>query len=285
MTSTWLPIGIDNAGLFRNVFGNQVSLGSAGIVTSVTGGTGITVTGTASAPVINNTGVLSVAAGTGISSTGGQNPSISNTGIITVTAGTGISSTGGQNPTLTNTGVLSATAGNGIQLTGTASAPVVNTYAITTITGPSLVSFTAVGTTNVAGAYTATFDAVKTKLTDVASNLYSQVTITLSQWAIGAALPAGDYYVAAVSAVPALFRPNIAQVYTIYMGVGTTMRPMLVIIYPNGDIYITREDNVAAYPIVDYRLINAAAVLLPINYVANDSNFRCAMSFSYVTNT
>ena len=41
-----------------------------------------------------------------------------NSGVITLTAGTGITSTGGKNPTIANSGVLDLTAGTGITITG-----------------------------------------------------------------------------------------------------------------------------------------------------------------------
>ncbi len=146
MTSTWLPIGIDNAGLFRNVIGGIVSLSTAGAVTSVTGGTGITVGGTAAAPTISNSGIITVVAGTGISSTGGQNPTLANTGILAVTAGTGISSTGGQSPTLSNSGILSITAGSGVSSTGGQNPTLSVTGVVTSVTAGTNISLTGTGT-------------------------------------------------------------------------------------------------------------------------------------------
>ena len=62
--------------------------------------------------ILQNTGIISLTAGTGLASTGGQNPTITNNGIISLTAGEGISSTGGKNPTITNDGILSITTGS-----------------------------------------------------------------------------------------------------------------------------------------------------------------------------
>lgn len=71
---------------------------------------------------IQNSGILTLGtAGTGIASTGGQNPVLTNTGILTLgTAGSGIASTGGQNPVLSTSAVLSvgAVAGTGISFPG-----------------------------------------------------------------------------------------------------------------------------------------------------------------------
>jgi hypothetical protein len=105
--------------------GNTPQLVNTGVITATAGG-GINITGTASAPVITNVGVQSLAVGTGISTTGGQTPTITNTGVITVAAGTGISSTGGQTPTIANTGVLGLTAGTNITIGGTPQNPIIS---------------------------------------------------------------------------------------------------------------------------------------------------------------
>ncbi len=66
--------------VFRDSQGNLeagLNLGAAAGVNSVTAGPGISVTGTAADPIVNNTGVLTVAGtASNISSTGGQNPVI-----------------------------------------------------------------------------------------------------------------------------------------------------------------------------------------------------------------
>ena len=71
--------------------------------------------------------------GTGLDSTGGQNPLLVNNGIITLDVGSGLTSTGGQFPTIANSGVLALTAGTGVTITGsktnyTISAPTPTIY-------------------------------------------------------------------------------------------------------------------------------------------------------------
>jgi len=101
--------------------------GGGGTVNSVSAGPGISVTGTSTNPVVNNTGVLSVGAGTGISITGtGANPIVNNTGVLSITAGLNISlggtaanpiinaagsGSGGANPTLFRRSNLAGMAG------------------------------------------------------------------------------------------------------------------------------------------------------------------------------
>lgn len=68
-----------------------------GTVNSITGGTGIAVTGTASVPIVTNTGVTSVTAGSGITIAGTTTPTITNNGVTSVTAGTGVAITGTPN--------------------------------------------------------------------------------------------------------------------------------------------------------------------------------------------
>jgi hypothetical protein len=62
-----------------------VTLSANGLL-GVTQGLGISVTGTAQNPEIANAGVISLAVGAGLSSTGGVNPTIANTGVLTVAA-------------------------------------------------------------------------------------------------------------------------------------------------------------------------------------------------------
>jgi hypothetical protein len=62
-----------------------VTLSANGLL-GVTQGLGIAVTGTAQNPVIANAGVVSLAVGAGLSSTGGANPTIANTGVLSVAA-------------------------------------------------------------------------------------------------------------------------------------------------------------------------------------------------------
>jgi len=58
------------------------------IVSLLTAGSGISITGTTNA-TITNTGILSLVAGSGISISAGQNPTISNTGVLSINAATG----------------------------------------------------------------------------------------------------------------------------------------------------------------------------------------------------
>jgi len=78
-----------------------------GTITGVTAGTGLSGGGSSGNVTLNNTGVLGITAGSGISVGSGQTPTVTNTGVLAVTAGTGISSSGGQSPTLSiNTSVV-----------------------------------------------------------------------------------------------------------------------------------------------------------------------------------
>lgn len=129
--------------------------GGAGTVTSVTAGTGITVGGTATDPVITNAGVNSVSAGTGISVSGSTSLTVTNTGVtslagtgvsvsastgaVTITApvvsgGTGISVSGSQTTslTVTNSGVTSIVAGTNVSVSGATGAVTVNAPAFAT---------------------------------------------------------------------------------------------------------------------------------------------------------
>ena len=132
--SFWTPVG-----------------GGGGVVSSVSAGTGISITGTPTNPVVNqtlvgtagtyaypasittdNTGrisaatagtapVLSVSAGIGMSISGpAQTPTINNAGIVSVVAGSGIGVAIGppETATVSNTGVLALTAGTGVSITG-----------------------------------------------------------------------------------------------------------------------------------------------------------------------
>ena len=111
-------------------YGNGLTIGenklqNTGIL-SVGVGTGLSSTGGQN-PVISNGGIISVGVGSGLSSTGGQTPTLVNDGIITLTAGTGITSTGGHNPTITNSGVLSVGIGSGLSSTGGQNPTITNT--------------------------------------------------------------------------------------------------------------------------------------------------------------
>jgi trimeric autotransporter adhesin len=74
---------------------------ATGTITGVTAGSGLSGGGTSGSVTLTNSGVLGLAAGSGISVGSGQTPTVANTGVLSLTAGTGISSTGGQSPTLT----------------------------------------------------------------------------------------------------------------------------------------------------------------------------------------
>lgn len=105
-----------------------------GVVDSITAGPGISVTGTAPIPIVNNTGVLEILAGTGISvNVGTGDVTVSNTGVESVTAGTNVTVTG----TATNP-IINATGGGGetptvvtIQTPGDSNPHTLTTRAIT----------------------------------------------------------------------------------------------------------------------------------------------------------
>jgi len=112
--------------------------GGAGTVTSVSAGTGISITGSPTVnPTVNNTGVLTVTAGTNVTVTGtSQNPIINATGTLTgLTAGTAISITGeAPSPTVNNTGVTSLIAGTGIGVSGATGAITVSNTGVLALT-------------------------------------------------------------------------------------------------------------------------------------------------------
>jgi hypothetical protein len=94
--------------------------------------------------VTGGTGVQSVNAGTGISSTGGNNPIVGNTGVVSVTAGAGISTDFPQgNITITNTGVQGVTAGTGIAIDNTnPQNPVISSTDVSSVTAGAGISVT-----------------------------------------------------------------------------------------------------------------------------------------------
>jgi hypothetical protein len=95
-------IGVSTVGSTITISNTQAVDG----VQSVSAGSGITVGGTATDPIISNSGLISASAGTGISVSAGAGVGevvISATGIQAVSAGTGLSSTGGSSPTLSIT--------------------------------------------------------------------------------------------------------------------------------------------------------------------------------------
>lgn len=148
-------------------FSGAGGAGGAGTVKSVTAGTGITVGGTDTDPVITNAGVNSVSAGTGISVSGttaltvtnsgvtslaGTGVSVSSsTGAVTITApvvtgGTGISVSGSQTTslTVTNSGVTSL-AGTGVSVSASTGAV---TITAPTVSGGTGISVSGSGTTS-----------------------------------------------------------------------------------------------------------------------------------------
>jgi len=120
--NTWsVPLEINN-------LESQFTSGSSG-VQSITAGTNISLTGTASNPIINSTagGVSSITAGTNITIGGTPTvPVINATGVQSVSAGTGISVSGTSAITVGNTGILSLTAGTGVVLTGATQTPTIS---------------------------------------------------------------------------------------------------------------------------------------------------------------
>ena len=125
-----------------------------GGVSAVSAGNAITITGTASNPVVNNNGVVALTQGTNITLTptvpapaSGVAYTISasggSSGVQSVSASGGCASSGGVNPNITNTGVLSvSTSGSGISSSGGQN-PVLSTSAVlgvSTLAGTALVS-------------------------------------------------------------------------------------------------------------------------------------------------
>lgn len=119
--------------------------GSVSGISSLTAGTAISLTGTTTAPTINNTGVISATAGSGItlsSSTGAI--TITNNGVRTLTAGSGINITGGANtPTIANSGILSiATSGAGISASTTSGATTLQNTGVVSLSADSGIALT-----------------------------------------------------------------------------------------------------------------------------------------------
>jgi hypothetical protein len=158
MTSTWTPLGLDSQSNMRTCFGRKFSAADAGAVTQVQPGEGVAVDNTnPSAPVITNTGVLTVGSGIGITVDGPAGyPIVNNAGVLELVAGTGIAVSGtAAEPVVANTGVLSVTAGTGVSLGGTAQNPVINA------SGTGVQTITAADTSVTVGG-TATNPTVKT---------------------------------------------------------------------------------------------------------------------------
>lgn len=98
-----------------------VFAGTADGVVSVSGGAGISITGTSTNPIINNTGILDISGGTGISidKTSPQNPIINCSAFTQIIPGDGITIAGIPDPIITNNGVRTLTQGSGIVLSST----------------------------------------------------------------------------------------------------------------------------------------------------------------------
>jgi hypothetical protein len=146
---------IVGAGLYVDPSTGTISVaGAPGVVNSVNAGTGISITGPASDPIVNNLGILSLNSGVGISITGSSGVyTISNTvtpnpGTVTsVIAGTGLS--GG---TITSSGTIS--------LTPTGVAPA--TYTNATVGVDAFGRVTSITNGMAAGPYTGTLPIVVT---------------------------------------------------------------------------------------------------------------------------
>ena len=120
-------------------------------VSSVSAGTGVSVSGTENV-TISNTGLLSATSGNGISvSTSLGNLNIVNTGLLSGTSGAGISvSTSLGNLNIVNTGLLSATSGNGISVsTSLGNVNIVNTGLLSATSGTGISVSTSLGNVNI----------------------------------------------------------------------------------------------------------------------------------------
>ena len=142
MGSSIAPIVVANSDPASSVWAYRNVVASGNAVTSVNAGSGVTITGTPTAPIVNATasGVLSITpangtfgGGTGGIFVGGTSSAatIANTGVLSVTAGTNCSLGGtSANPTINVPtgagGVTSITAGTNCSLGGTAANPIIN---------------------------------------------------------------------------------------------------------------------------------------------------------------
>jgi len=144
----------------------QCGMGGGGGVQSIQEGTNITITGTATNPIINATGlgVTSILAGPGISITGtatqpiitNQNP---NKGVMTITAGTNVTVNNADplNPTISSTSVFVPTATTGLDM---------NTFNITNANNVEVYSTPASGD-NLAGGLGFKRDATDSKIVEL----------------------------------------------------------------------------------------------------------------------
>lgn len=285
--STWVPLGIDADDRIYTVYQQRYDIGLAGAVTELQPGEGISIGGTPDKPVVNNEGILQVKAGTGISVTGDvQEPTVNNTGVLSVTAGTGVSLSGtAASPTVNNTGVLELTAGSGVTLSGTKAnytisvsgggVPVIRSF------GTRPVYFQSSADTSAGAVYAA--NAWGVMLEDPSTGL-GTATVTIGDWAAGVALPSGNYYLVATDFLPDEFLPFRSSTLTTFMGVGGTMRNMLITIDNNGRLTITRGDNDSSFPITNFEQIDSGAAVWPYNFPTGPSGpwFYSALSFTYV---
>ena len=182
--NTWsVPLELNN-------LESQITSGGSTGVQTITAGTNITITGTATNPTINSTagssGVSSLSAGSGISVSGSTGAiTVGNTGVLSLTTNGGLAVTTTTGAiTIKNTGVNSITAGTGIALTGSTTDPIVSASGVQTITAGTNVSITGTATNPTINA-TATssvsngsvsyqnfvFDAIGTPLTITASQI------------------------------------------------------------------------------------------------------------------
>lgn len=118
--------------------GTNLTLNVTGVVISVSAGTGISITGTATAPIINNTGVITVTAGAGISVTGtASNPIITNTTQFSSEPAFGLAysivSSSTVNPATLVTKTI--TAGSNINISSSGTNLTINSTAVSSITG------------------------------------------------------------------------------------------------------------------------------------------------------
>ena len=108
--------GVTSLAASGNAVGVSSPQGAVTLTSNITGGSGLSVTGTGGNVSLANTGVRSVTVGTGLSATSSAGDiTLSNTGITSLTPGVGISavtSVGGA-ATIANTGVTSVAAGTG----------------------------------------------------------------------------------------------------------------------------------------------------------------------------
>lgn len=117
-----------NLTITPNLANTDLTFSVSGVVTSISNGVGISITGTPTSPIISNTGVLSFTASTGLVNNGtATNPIVANNGVLSLTAGTGINNSGtASNPIINNTGVIAIAVTPGLSNTGTASNPILN---------------------------------------------------------------------------------------------------------------------------------------------------------------